>query len=175
MGPFFFQYLSNWSCPMSSLLYPPHPWKLPYFCCVSRLFLLDTVFTIFFSLTVGTTTFNLEVCLVTQSCPTLCNPMDCSSPGSSVHGDSLGKNTGVGCHVLLQGIFPIQGSNPGLPHCRWSLYCLSHQGSPRILEWVAYPFSRGSSQPRDWTQVSHTADGFFTFWTNREAQEYWSG
>ena len=56
----------------------------------------------------------------------------------SVHGDSLGKNTGVGCHVLLQGIFTIQLSNPGLPHCWQILYCLSHQGSPRILEWVAY-------------------------------------
>ena len=86
MGPFYFQYLSHGSCPMSSLLYPPHPWKLPYFCCVSRLFLVDSVFTIFFSLTVGTTTFNLEVCLVTQSCPTLCNPMDCSPLESSVHG-----------------------------------------------------------------------------------------
>ena len=47
-----------------------------------------------------------------QSCPTLCDPMDCSPPGSSVHGDSSGKNTGVGCHALLQGIFPTQGSNP---------------------------------------------------------------
>ena len=68
--------------------------------------------------------------------------MDCSPPGSSVHGDSPGKNPGVSCHVLLQGIFPTQGSNPDLPHCRWILYHLSHQGSPRILEWVAYPFSR---------------------------------
>ena len=51
--------------------------------------------------------------LVAQSFPTLWDPMDCSSPGSSVHGDSLGKNTGVGCHALLQEIFPIQGSNPG--------------------------------------------------------------
>ena len=51
------------------------------------------------------------LCLVTQSCLTLCDPMDCSSPGSSVHGDSPGKNTGVGCHALLQGIFPSQGLN----------------------------------------------------------------
>ena len=43
------------------------------------------------------------LCLVTQSCLTLCNPMDCSPPGFSVHGDSPGKNTGVGCHALLQG------------------------------------------------------------------------
>ena len=54
----------------------------------------------------------------------------CSAPGSSIHGDSPGKNTGVGCHALLQGIFPNQGSNPGLPHCRQILYPLSHQGSP---------------------------------------------
>ena len=47
----------------------------------------------------------------------LCYPMDCSPPGSSVRGDSPGKNTGVGCHALLQGIFLTQGSNPGLPHC----------------------------------------------------------
>ena len=58
---------------------------------------------------------NCAVCLVVQSCPTLCNPMDYSLPGSSVHGESPGKNTGVGCHSLLQGIFPTQGSNPGLP------------------------------------------------------------
>ena len=85
------------------------------------------------------------LCLVTQPCPTLCDPMDCSLPGSSIHGDSPGKNTEVGSHALPQGIFPAQGLNPGLPHCRQILYCLSCQGSPRILEWVAYPFSRGSS------------------------------
>ena len=51
------------------------------------------------------------LCLVAQSCPALCNPMDCSPPGSSVHGDSPGKNTGVGCHALLQRIFPTQGLN----------------------------------------------------------------
>ena len=56
--------------------------------------------------------------LVAQSCPTLWTPWFGSSPGSSVHGDSQGKNTRVGCHALLQGIFPPQGSNPSLPHCR---------------------------------------------------------
>ena len=61
---------------------------------------------------------------------TLCNPMDCSPPGSSVPGDSPGKNIGVGCHAFLQGIFPTQESNPGLPHCMPILYCLSHQQSP---------------------------------------------
>ena len=72
--------------------------------------------------------------LVAPSCPTLHDPMDCSPPGSFVHEDSPGKNTGVGCHALLQEIFLTQGSNSGLPHCRQILYHLSHQGSPRITE-----------------------------------------
>ena len=55
------------------------------------------------------------VCLVTKSCLSLCDPTDYSPPGSSVHGDSPGKNTGVGCHVLLQGIFPTQGVEPKSP------------------------------------------------------------
>ena len=70
------------------------------------------------------------LCLVAQLYPTLCDPMNCSPlppPSFSVHGDSPGKNTGVGCH---QGIFPIQSSNPGLRRCRWVLYRLSHQGRP---------------------------------------------
>ena len=55
------------------------------------------------------------LCLVAQSCQTLCNPMDYSPPCSSVHGDSLGKNTGVGCHALLQGISPgMQPRSPAL-------------------------------------------------------------
>ena len=69
------------------------------------------------------------VCLVIQSCPTLCDPMDCSLPGSSVHRDFPGKVTGVDCHAL----------------------------------------SSGSSQPRDWLQVSRIAGGFFTNWVTREA------
>ena len=63
-----------------------------------------------------------------------------------------------------RGIFPTQGSNPGLPHCRWILYQLSHKGSPRILEWVVYSFSSGSSQPRNLTRVSCIAGRFFTNW-----------
>ena len=51
------------------------------------------------------------LCLVPELCPTLCDPVDCSLPGSSVHGESPGKNTGVGCHFLLQGLFLTQGSN----------------------------------------------------------------
>ena len=72
--------------------------------------------------------------LITQLYPTLCNPTDCSPPGSSVYG------------ILQAG----------------------------ILEWVAMPSSRGSSQPRDQTQVSHITGGLFTIWDTREAQEYWS-
>ena len=77
-------------------------------------------------------------CLVIQSCQTLqgLQPARLLCPWNSP-----GKNTRVGCHALLQGIFPNQGSNPGL------LYCLSHQGNPRILEWVAIPSSRGFPIP----------------------------
>ena len=79
-----------------------------------------------------------------QSCPTLWDTMDCSPPGSSVHGDSPGKNAGVGCHALFQGIFPTQGSRPGLLYCRQILYHLRHQENPKavcihihflLLEW----------------------------------------
>ena len=61
--------------------------------------------------------------------------------------NSLGQNTGVGSLSLLQGIFPTQGLNPGFPHCRQILYQIRHQGSPRILEWVAYPFSSNFPDP----------------------------
>ena len=97
--------------------------------------------------------------------------MDHSPPGSSVLGDSPGKNTRVGCHVLLQGIFPTHRLNPGLPHCSQILYHLNHQGSLQILEWVAYPFFRGSSQPGNWTRVSYIAGGFFTSWATQEASD----
>ena len=97
--------------------------------------------------------------------------------------NSPGQNTGVGSLFLFQGILPTQGSNPGLPHCRQILYQLSHKGSPRLLEWVAYPFSRGTSRPRNRTRVSCIAGGFLTNWALREAHSifmncsislYWS-
>ena len=71
---------------------------------------------------------------VAQSCPTLCNPMDCSLPGSSIHGIFSGKSTGVGCHWLLQGIFLTQGSNPGLPHCSQMLLPSEPPGKSDKLE-----------------------------------------
>ena len=123
-----------------------------------------------------------------QSCPALCNLMECSPPSSSVHGHSSDKNTGAGCHALLQGIFLTQGQNSCLlcllhwqegslplethlesesevtqscPTLCDPMHC-SPPGSSihgifqaRVLEWVAISFSRGYSQPRDWTWVSH--------------------
>ena len=83
--------------------------------------------------------------------------------------DSPGQNTGVGSLSLLQGIFPTQGSNPGLPHCRQILYQLSHKGSPTILKWVAYPFSSESSWPKNQIRVSCITGGFFPNWAIREA------
>ena len=70
-----------------------------------------------------------EKVLVAQSQSTLCNPMDCSSPGFSVHG--ILQAGRVSCYSLLQGIFPTQGLNMSLLHCRQILYHLSHQGSPK--------------------------------------------
>ena len=70
------------------------------------------------------------VCVCVCMCSVMsdsCNPMDCSQPDFSVHGDSLGKNR---LPFLPQGIFPTRGSNPHLLHCRWILYPLSHLGSP---------------------------------------------
>ena len=102
------------------------------------------------------------------------------SDSSRPHGlyspwNSPGQNTGVGSRFLLQGIIPTQELNPGLPHCRRILYQLSHKGSPRILEWVAYPCSSRSSQPRNQTRVSCIAGRFFTNWAIREAMvEYYS-
>ena len=79
--------------------------------------------------------FNNHTCcmyvLVMHSCPSLCDPTDCSSSDFSVYG-FYGKNTGVGSHSLLQGIFPTLGLNPSLLHYRQILHRLSHQGSPII-------------------------------------------
>ena len=99
----------------------------------------------------------------TQSCPTVCDPMD-----YTVHGILQARTLEWVSLSLLQGIFPTQGSNPGLLHCRRILYQLSHQGSPRILEWMAFPLSTGSSQPRNRTSVPCTAGGFFTSWDTRK-------
>ena len=94
-----------------------------------------------------------RMCLVVQSCLTLCDPMSCGPPGSSIQGDSPGNNTGVGCHAFLQRIFPTQGSNPGLQHCRRILYQLSYRGwtVQRLKALMFYlELTRGSC----WVQVN---------------------
>ena len=100
-----------------------------------------------------------------------CDPHGLCSPWNSPD-----QNIGVDRLSLLQGIFLTQELNPGLPHCRQILYQLSHKGSPRILEWVAYRFCSKSSQPRNWTGVSSTAGGLFINWAIREAPwRVWKG
>ena len=81
--------------------------------------------------------------------------MNRSPPGTSVHGDYPGKNTGVGCHALLRGIFPTQGSNPGLPHCRQILYHLSHQGRPLVCTFYGKPINI----PQNWCSVEQCGQG----------------
>ena len=101
---------------------------------------------------------------VVQLCLTLCDRKDYYGPWNSP-----GQNTGVVSLSILQGILPNQGLNPGLRHCRQILYQLRHKGSPGILEWVAYPFSSKSFQPRNRTWLSCMAGGSFINWAIREA------
>ena len=101
----------------------------------------------------------MSMCLVTQSYPTLCDPMDCSMPG--LWGFSR-QNSGVGCHALLQGNLPNPGIKARSPTLQVDSLPSEPWGKPRILEWVAYPFSRASSQPRNWTRVSCIEGEFFS-------------
>ena len=105
---------------------------------------------------------------VAQSCPTLCDPMDCI-----VHWIFQARILEWVAFAFSRGSSQprdwTQVSNPGLLHCRWVLYQLSHQGKRRTLECVAYPFSRGSSLPRNQTGVFCIAGRFFTNWAMREA------
>ena len=123
----------------------------------------------FFFMRCSSKIFCAVLCLVAPSCLMLCDPTDCSLPGSSVHGDCAGKNTGVGCHALFQG--SSQSRHRTQVSCLQIFYQLSHQGSPRILEWVAYPLSNASSWPRNQTGVFCIAGGFFTSWATIEAQQ----
>ena len=86
-----------------------------------------------------------------------------------MYGDSPGKNSGVGCHALLQGNLPNPGIEARFPALQADSLPSEPWGKPRILEWVAYPFSRASSQPRNRTGVSCIVGGFFTNWAIREA------
>ena len=114
------------------------------------------------------------LCLVAQSCPTLWNPMDCSPLGSSIHGDLQARILErLSCPP--PGDLPNAVIKPRSPTLQvvfffFFFYHLSHQGSPWILEWVAYLFSRGSSPPRNQTgSPALQADGFFTSWATRQA------
>ena len=113
------------------------------------------------------TAFFLEEVKESESCTVVSNSLQPHGPYSPWN--SPGQNTGVGCFSLLQGIFPTQGLNPGLLHCRWILYQLHHKESPRILAWVAYPFYSRSSWPRNQTWVSCISGRLFTNWAMREA------
>ena len=107
-----------------------------------------------------------------QGCQTLCDPMNCSPPGSFVLGDSPGKNTGAGCHALLQGIFPTQSSNPGLPHCKQMLYCLSH-GKPKNTRVGCHALLQGIFLIQGWNlhlMFPASAGRFFTTSATWETQ-----
>ena len=106
------------------------------------------------------------LCLVIQLCITLCDPMDCSPPGSSIHGDSEYWNV-LPCSP--SGDLPNSGTEPRSPTLQVDSLPSEPLGKPQILEWVAYPFSRGTFWPRNWTRVSCIANGFFTSRTTREA------
>ena len=97
------------------------------------------------------------LCLVTQPCPTLCDPMDCSPPGSSVQWGFPRQEYWSGLPCPPPGDLPNPGIEPRSP----TLQAGATQGSPRILEWVAYPFSRGSSWPRNPARVSCIAGEYF--------------
>ena len=131
-------------------------WNLP----VSSFFLKKLKLALGFNLD---TLSYVDVCVFHSVVSDSLWPVDCSPPGPSVHGIFQAR--------ILEwvNISFSRVSSPGLPHCRQILYQLSHQGSPRILEWVAYPFSGGSPWPRDQTQVSHIAGRLFTIGATREA------
>ena len=134
---------------------------------IRRILLSSLSFIYLFLLTIGIQYYIdcAVLCLVAQSCLTLCDPMDCSPQGSFVHGDSPGKNTEVDCHALLQGIFPTQRSNPGFSSCRWILYHLSHENigvGDYPMDTFAILCSRGASPPRNRTEIFKTAGRFLT-------------
>ena len=102
------------------------------------------------------------LCLVTQSCLILCDPRNCSLPGSSVHGDSPSKSTGLGCHAVLQGIFRTQGSKSGLPHCRQIFLPSEPPGKPKNIGMGSLSLLQQIFLTQESNQVSCIAGGFFT-------------
>ena len=112
-----------------------------------------------------------KICIYAP-CLTLCSPVDCSLPGSSVHGILQGRI--LGCHFLLQRIFPTQGSNLNLLHCRQILYRLNHQRSPAYMYMRVYTqkrrdFSTGWQTLRgEWLWVLGTYDSSFKKWGGKK-------
>ena len=108
--------------------------------------------------------------LAAKSCPTLCHPMDCSLPGSSVCGIHQARILEWVNHCLLHRIFLAPGSDLGLPHCRQILYRLSHQGSPYInvcLMTISVQFSRSvaSDSVTPWTTARQTSLSITNSWS----------
>ena len=129
----------------------------------------------------GLSNYSLMTLMSTKLILPKSNYLKLKSESCSVESDSLwlhelyspwnspGQNTGVGSLSFLQGNLPNPGIEPSLPHCTRILYQLTHEGSPRILEWVACPSSSGSSWPRNWIRVSCIVGRFLTSWAIREA------
>ena len=133
-------------------MWSTHPWwgVLKNFQWILR---IKNIFTLILS-------WECYAVLVAQSCPTLCDPKDCNLPGSSFQWDSSDKNSGGGCHALLQGICPTQGSNP----------CLL-----RLLHWrhILYPLVI-NSQPH-WVTMEHHTQGFPLTFVLRGVSYLWEG
>ena len=117
-------------------------------------------------------TINRILTVLVQACLTLCDPMDCSPPGSTVRGNFPGKNARVGCHALLQGIFRTQESKHRSPAVQVDSLLSEPLGKPKNTG-VGNLSSSKSSWPRNWTGVSRIAGGFFTSWVTREAPSRW--
>ena len=150
---------------------------LMHFCRAKRLTEVKTIGSKFASrptLSISKRTIGIYMCLVTQSCPVLCDPMDYSPPSSSGHRDSPSKNTGVGWHALFQGIFPIQRSNSGLLHCRQNFFFFFFTIWATMEAWFIYKQDKSVclleverkgllGEPDDTTGL-HVASVFFPAW-----------
>ena len=125
-----------------------------------------TVFELRFVFSVEYMQIYAMLCLVAQSCPTLCDCVDCSPPGSSVHEGSSGKNTGVGCHALLQGNFPNLGSNPGIPHCKW-IFTIWATKEAQVIKWLILKLESGFLVKYSFNYIANYFLQFSTVWCVR--------
>ena len=161
----------------------------------------QTKYTIGWFLCVDISVVRYYICMNVKSCPTLCDPKDYSPPGYSVCGilharilkwvtipftrgpsqpRDQTQSPAVQSDSLLSEppeTFKVKGkvAQTCLTLCNPMDYTVHGILQARIPEWVAFPFTRGFSQPRNRARVSCVAGGFFTSWAIREAQEYWSG